>query len=137
MSKFEGWLLKFGDTILPNRFFAYDEGWEITPRQRTELEGYRDDYTQKLYRITSEGLKTKIEAKLPAMSNEKFVEFLSFINKGLENELQRKYRITYWDPETQEYETGSFYQPDTKYSPVYVREKIILYKKIAFTLIEY
>ena len=33
---FNGWLIKFGNVILPNSFILAD-GWESTPNQRVEL----------------------------------------------------------------------------------------------------
>ena len=98
-TNFQGYLLKFGDTILPNKFLKADS-YSATPNQRTELEAYRDDYTQDLYRVTSEGLKTKIEANVPPMWLEKKIEFQNYIANGLVDSLQRKYEVTYWNDET-------------------------------------
>lgn len=135
-TNFEGWLLKFGDTILPNRFLKFDS-YAVTPNQRTELEAYRDDYTQELFRTTSEGLKTKIEANTPVMWLEKKIEFQNYIRNGLEDVLQRKYSVTYWNDETNEYASGSFYIPDTQFSIYTIRNNSILYNSFKLTLIEY
>lgn len=135
-TNFQGYLLKFGDTILPNRFLKFDS-YTVTPNQRTELEAYRDDYTQELFRVTSEGVKTKIEANTPPMYLEKKLEFQEYLANGLEDELQRKYKVTYWNDETNEYKTGYFYIPDTAYSIYAIWRNSIFYNSFKLTLIEY
>ena len=135
-TNFKGYLLKFGDTILPNKFLKADS-YSATPNQRTELEAYRDDYTQVLYRVTSEGLKTKIEANVPPMWLEKKIEFQNYIANGLVDSLQRKYEVTYWNDETNDYETGYFYIPDTQYSIYMIKGNTMLYNGFKLTLIEY
>jgi hypothetical protein len=133
---FKGYLLKFGDTILPMRFLKFNS-YSCTPYQRTELEAYRDDYTQNLHRVTSEGLKTKIEANTPPMYLEQKIEFQNYLNYGLEDELQRKYKVTYWNDEVNDYKIGLFYIPDTQFSIYLVRNNSILYNSFKLTLIEY
>lgn len=135
---FEGYLLKFGDTILPNKYLYY-ESYSATPNQRTEIEAYRDDYTQELFRTTSEGLKTKIEAQIKPMWLEDKLEYMDIIENGLVDKLQRKYEITYWNDEDASYSTGYFYIPDTQFSIYLVDadKKSILYNAFKLTLIEY
>ena len=135
-TNFKGYLLKFGDTVLPNRFLKFDS-YTCTPNQRTELEAYRDDYTKELYRITSEGVKTKIEANVPTLYLEDKIEFQNYIKNGLEDELQRKYKVTYWNDESNTYETGYFYIPDTQFSIYTIKNNSILYNSFKLTLIEY
>lgn len=133
---FEGWLLKFGGVILPNRFLQFNN-YLVTPKQRTELEAFRDDYTQELFRITSEGLKTKIEANTPPMFLEDKIEFQRYLKKGLVDQLQRKYEVDYWDDENNEYSSGFFYIPDTQFSIYMLKNNSILYNSFKLTLIEY
>lgn len=52
---FEGWLIKFGNVILPNSYLLAD-GWESTPNQRLELDAYRDA-NMLLHRETSKKLQ--------------------------------------------------------------------------------
>lgn len=58
MGNFEGWLIKFGNQIMPNGYLV-TEGWKATPNQRVELDAYRDG-NNLLHRETSENFKTKI-----------------------------------------------------------------------------
>ena len=135
---FEGYLLKFGDTILPNKYLYYDS-YSATPNQRAELDAYRDDFTQELFRATSEGVKTKIEATIKPMWLEDKLEYMDIIKNGLVDKLQRKYEITYWNDEDASYSTGYFYIPDTQFSVYLVDadKKSILYNAFKLTLVEY
>ena len=138
MSGFQGYLLKFGSVELPNKYLKYDS-YSATPDQRTEIEAYRDDYTQELHRITAEGVKTKIEAQTVPMYLEDKIEFMNVLKSGLEDALQRKYNVTYWNDEENSYKTGSFYIPDTQFSIHRIDKKrnSILYNSFKLTLIEY
>ena len=53
---FEGWLIKFGSTALPNNYL---EKYKETPNQRLELDAYRD-VAALLHRETSPNYKSKI-----------------------------------------------------------------------------
>ena len=117
-SSFQGWFLKFGGSVLPNKFLAYDD-YSATPNQRTEVEAYRD-LNNLLHRDTSPNFKTKID-----------------FNTRLVNRAQRKYNVTYWDDEQNTYRTGVFYMPDIEYKPIRVVGNNILYNKIRIALIEY
>ena len=138
MSDFQGYLLKFGSVKLPNKYLKYDS-YSVTPNQRTEIEAYRDDYTQELHRITAEGVKTKIEAEVVPMYLEDKIEFMNVLKSGLEDALQRKYNVTYWNDEENSYKTGSFYIPDTQFSihRIDIIRNSILYNSFKLTLIEY
>lgn len=135
-TNFQGYLLKFGNTVLPNKYLKFDS-YSATPNQRTEIEAYRDDYTQELFRVTSEGVKTKIEAEVPPMYLEDKIKFQNCIANGLVDKLQRKYTVTYWDDEENKYSTGMFYIPDTQFPIHMLKNNSILYNSFKLTLIEY
>lgn len=137
MSAFQGWLLKFGNTILPNKFAAYSD-YTCTPNQRTELDAYRN-LNNLLRRDTSENYKTKIEFNTHPMYLPDKIEMQEVFNDGLLVEKERKYKVTYWNDEENTYKTGEFYMPDIDYKIINVDEenKMILYDKIRIALIEY
>jgi len=136
MNNYKGWLLKFGSTILPMKYLAYDS-YSCTPYQRTEVEAYRDDFTQELFRLTALGLKTKIEANTRVMWLDDKIAFQSCLKNGLEDKQQRKYKVTYWNDEDNDYVTGHFYIPDTTFSIKWAPHKDLLYNSIRLALIEY
>ena len=136
-SSFEGWLLKFGSKIVPNKYLSYDD-YTATPNQRTEVEAYRD-LNNLLHRDTSPNFKTKIDFNTRPLYLSEKIDLQSTFASGLVNRAQRKYNVTYWDDEQNTYRTGVFYMPDVDYKIINVDEetKNILYNKMRFALIEY
>lgn len=114
---YQGWLIKFGNVVLPNSFLLAD-GWESTPNQRVEIDAYRDANVL-LHRETSANFKTKIklnirETTLPEREALKNVIGLAALPS--EDRKQRRVMVTYWNDETLEYTTGTFYIADTTYT---------------------
>lgn len=136
-SSFDGWLLKFGSKVVPNKYLAYDD-YTTTPNQRTEVEAYRD-LNNLLHRDTSPNFKTKIDFNTRPLYLAEKIDLQSVFASGLVNRAQRKYNVTYWDDEQNTYMTGVFYMPDVDYKIINVDEetKNILYNKMRFALIEY
>lgn len=136
-SSFDGWLLKFGSKIVPNKYLSYDD-YTATPNQRTEVEAYRD-LNNLLHRDTSPNFKTKIDFNTRPLYLAEKIDLQSTFASGLVNRAQRKYNVTYWDDEQNTYRTGIFYMPDVDYKIINVDEetKNILYNKMRFALIEY
>ena len=136
-SSFEGWLLKYGSKIVPNKYLAYDD-YTATPNQRTEIEAYRD-LNNLLHRDTSPNFKTKIGFNTRPLYLAEKIDLQSAFASVLVNRSQRKYNVTYWDDEQNTYRTGVFYMPDVDYKIINVDEetKNILYNKMRFALIEY
>lgn len=63
---FEGWLIKFGGVILPNKFILAD-GWNSTPNQRIDIKAYRDANVL-LHRETSKNYKTSLRLNIGGMN---------------------------------------------------------------------
>lgn len=139
VTNFKGYLLKFGNTVFPNKYLAIEK-CTSTPNTRVELEAYRDDYTQNLTRITAEGKKTKEEFyTIEDLTLEQKIEIQAIMADGLVNELQRKYRVTYWNDEENVYKTTDIYIPDITYTRKRIDEKknTIIYASIKLATIEY
>lgn len=135
---FEGWLLKFGDQELPLKYLSKD-GCDSTPDQRTEIDSYRDA-DNLLHRETSPNHKTKLEYNtVDDLTLEDKIAIQQVMKAGLLDEVQRKYRITYWNDERNEYETGDFYVPDITFRQKRVDKvkRSIVYGSIRIALIEY
>lgn len=137
---FSGWLIKFGDVILPNSFILAD-GWESTPNQRVEIDAYRDANVL-LHRETSENFKTSITLNIRAMNLEEMTAFKAVIGLAtldINNKKQRRLMVTYWNDEELEYKTATMYMPDVTYSIHTVDEvdRDIEYNGFTIELIEY
>lgn len=137
---FNGWLIKFGDVVLPNSFILAD-GWESTPNQRVEIDAYRDANVL-LHRETSENFKTSLTLNIRAMNLEEMTAFKNVIGLAtldVINKRQRRVMVTYWNDEDLNYKTAVMYMTDTSYSIHTVNEetKDIEYNSFSLELIEY
>lgn len=137
---FSGWLIKFGDVILPNSFILAD-GWESTPNQRVEIDAYRDANVL-LHRETSENFKTSLRLNIRAMDLEEKTAFNNVIGLAtldINNKKQRRLMITYWNDEELDYKTATMYMPDVTYNIHTVDEtdRDIEYNGFTIELIEY
>lgn len=137
-ANFEGWLLKFGDKEFPMEYLALDN-CDSTPDQRTELDSYRDG-DNLLHRETSPNHKTKLEYNtVDKLTLEEKIIIQETLKAGLLDDVQRKYQVTYWNDETNEYESGEFYVPDIVFRQKKVdrEKKTIIYGSIRIAMIEY
>lgn len=138
MSNFQGYLLKFGDVEFPNKYLEYDNQ-QSTPNQRTEAEAYVDANNH-LHRVTLPKYRSKIEYNtVDGLTLADKVAIQNILRQGLVDSVQRKYLVTYWNEEDNEYKTSYFYIPDTTFQIERLNEKTndIIYKSLKLTLIEY
>lgn len=132
-NNYRGYLLKFGDIIMPNKYFFE---YSSTPDQRLDSDAERDNNGY-LQRSTLPDGKSDITFSTHIMSLDEKIYFQSMIKSSIINDAQRKCKVTYWNDETNNYETGYFYIPDVEYSIMDAGTKDILYNPISVELIEY
>ena len=132
---FQGWLIKFGETVLPNKYL---EGYKETPNQRLELAAYRDTDAL-LHRETSPNFKSKIVLSVRELFLGEKIVFKAIVDAGIILDTERKVSVTYWNSEEMEYKTGIFYMPDIEYEVKHISEKKfnMLYSAFQIELIEY
>ena len=132
---FEGWLVKFGDTAVPN---GYLEKYKETPNQRIEVSAYRDADVL-LHRETSPNYKSKIVIPIRKLYLGEKILLKAIIDSGMVNETERKISATYWNSEEMNYKSGIFYIPDIEYtiSRVDERKLNMVYEPFEIQLIEY
>ncbi len=128
-------LIKFGSKELPNSFLT-DDGYVTTPNQRTELEAYRDADI-KLHRTTSPEYKTSIQLTFCPMSQSDKELLQNIIRTDMENEIERKVSVTYWNEETNDYKDGEFYISDVTYATLGFFGGEKWYKSFTCQLTEY
>lgn len=133
---FQGWLVKFGDTILPNH---YIEKYEETPNQRLELDAYRESDTTLLRRTTSPYFKSKIAIPIRKLYYGEKIVLKAIIDSGIINAVERKVRAAYWNSEIMDYASGEFYMADIKYTITNVNELRLnmVYEPFTLVLTEY
>lgn len=132
---FEGWLIKFGGTAVPNKYL---EKYKDTPNQRIELSAYRDE-TVILHRETSPNYKSKIVIPIRKLYLGEKIVLKAIIDSGIISEVERKVSATYWNSEEMAYKSGVFYMPDIEYTISHVDERKLnmVYEPFEIQLIEY
>lgn len=132
---FEGWLVKFGSTAVPN---SYLEKYKDTPNQRVDLDAYRDQAIL-LHRETSPNYKSKIVIPIRKLYLGEKIVLKAIIDSGIINEVERKVSVTYWNSEEMDYKSGIFYIPDIEYTISRVNERKLdmVYEPFEIQLIEY
>ena len=135
---FSGYLIKLGGSsgdILPMKSIAA-ESYSATPDQRLESKAARAA-TGKLYRSTCDHKATKIEIETIPMTNKDLTGLMSLIASHFSDANQRKINLQYYDNETDNYNTGTFYMPDIQYKILRVDGNTIYYDNIRLAFIEY
>lgn len=132
---FQGWLIKFGETVLPNKYL---EGYKETPNQRLELAAYRDTDAL-LHRETSPNYKSKLVLPIRELFLGEKIVLKAIVDSGVILDTERKVSVTYWNSEDMDYKTGIFYMPDIEYEVKHVSESKLnmLYAAFKMELIEY
>lgn len=133
MSNYNGYLLKFGNNIMPNKYIT---AFSSTPNQRLETSAERDQ-NGNLQRATLSNYKTKISFSTHILRLDEKIDFQSIINLSMTNNVQRKCKVTYWNDETNNYHTSDFYIPDIEYTAMDAEKSDITYQPITVELIEY
>lgn len=138
-NNFQGWLLKFGSTLFPHKYLAQEP--VFTPAQRTEAEAYRDANND-LHRVTIDNFKTKIEITTLPITLDQKIEIEAAMRAGLQNSVERKYQIKYWNddpesPHSNDYAQGDFYLADVSYTHRRIERNTIYYDSIKYTFVEY
>lgn len=135
---YNGYLIKIGGPSgveLPMEFIKL-EGYDITPNQRMESSAKRS-VTGYLNRTTVEHTATKIEFSTPVMTDKDVHAIMGLFGNAWTSVIERKLNLEYYDMETGEYKTGTFYMPDIKFTIDHIDGNIVYYKETSFKFIEY
>lgn len=134
---FAGYLLKSGNDVFPMKYIEASS-WDSTPDQREEIKAERDDNTRALIRVTAQGKKSVIHFKTrPNLTNAEKMAILNWFTSHETNAIERKITLTFWNEETNDYDTGDFYRPNMKYPIKKIEGTNIIYDAFEFDLIEY
>lgn len=138
---FQGWLIKFGSTALPNQYL---EHYQDTPNQRLDLDAYRDTAAL-LHREVSPNYKTKIVLPIRKLYLGEKIVLKAIVDSGIvagevtDGAIERKVSVTYWNNEDMDYKAGIFYMPDITYKISHVddRRLNLVYEPFEIQLVEY
>lgn len=134
---YEGYLVKIGDFKFPMKYIA-EESYEVTPKQRQELDAYRDS-AGTLHREVAPNRPSVVTFEtISGLSNKEVQELFSKIHERYMNEAERKVPVTYYLPETDSYsDQEEMYIPNMKFPIDCAEGNKVVYNSIAFSFIGY
>ena len=112
--------------------------WSSNPDQREEIRAYRDDNTRALTRITAQGRKSIFS--FATRNNLHLKDKIAIQNWFTEQEVnstERKIQLTFWNEETNNYDTGYFYRPNMEFKIKSIIGNDIIYDSMQFDFVEY
>lgn len=134
MSNYQGYLLKFGNTVIPNSYFIE---YSSTPNQRLDSEEDNTDNTGKLRRFVLKHTRSRIAFTVRSLTLSEKIAFQNLIGSGITNSRERKATVTYWNDESNSYSQGEFYIPDITFTVDDADSNTIRYQPFNYELIEY
>lgn len=136
-TNFAGYLLASGNDALPLQYIDWNS-YDSNPDQREEIKAERDDNTRNLIRVTASGRKTAIHFKTRENLNlEEKIAFQTWFYNHETDHNERKIPLTFWNEETNAYDSGDFYRPNMKFPIKKIEGNNIIYGAMEFDLIEY
>ena len=132
---FKGYLLKFGNKILPNEFIKLDS-YIVNSNKRTVLSEYYDNLNN-LHRNVSPNFKTSIQFTLLESNVETFKNIQSIILNAITNNVERKTNVTFFHTEINNYVTATFYFNDPIFKIKKITDNDVIYNEISYTLNQY
>lgn len=127
----QGYLCKIGDTKFPNKLVA-ESGFSSTPNQQTDQDSYVDG-NGKLHRNVLTHLRTGFEITTTALTLTEKISISAFYSTGN----RKKVSMTYWNDETNSYETGDFYIPSIKFTIDRIEPSGPVYQGVTLEFVEY
>lgn len=129
-NKYKGYLLRNTSVgIIPNSFLKAN-GYSCTPNQQTDRNTYTDE-DGVLRRDILSHVASKIEFNTPPLHLNDKIAFQKYFPNRTSIELE------YWNDETNDYETGTFYVPSITFEYYSITDKDIFYNPIRVAFIEY
>ena len=109
--------------------------YDITPNQRIEESADRSAGGV-LVRSTFEHTPSKIEFNTPYLKGSDVAEVVSLLGINNKSNLKREVSVEYFCPDTQEYQTGTFYAPDIHFVIYRASENELTYMPIRIAMVE-
>lgn len=126
---FEGYLIKINGNTFPNKYLIVDS-FNSIPNQRLEEDSYVDGNGVRHVNV-SPHVPSKIEFTTRRVNLAEKMEIQSFIPT------RENLTATYWNDETNTYETGVFRVPDINYTIFDISQNDIMYNEIHIVFDEY
>lgn len=134
---FNGSLIKIGSTNFPLTY-VFINSYSIVPNRRQELDSFQDA-NGFLQRNVLDHAPSTIELKTKPMNNVQLAAMMGLIKSNYINKNERKVLLEYYCPDTDEYQSGTFYVPDITFpiNRVDLKTNTIHYNSFTLEFIEY
>lgn len=124
---YHGYLLKVNGAQVPGKYITE---YESTPNRQSDLDPWTDG-TGKTHRNVLPHERTVIKFTTPLLRLEDKILLKSLFPN------RQEVQFEYWNDDTNDYDTGTFYVPDVTYPILDADSETIIYRPISFEFIEY
>lgn len=132
---FQGFLVKFGNYILPNKYIALGEYEAIM--HVIDLDSYQDS-DGNLHRNALEHTRDSVNVTLlEGLTNEEFGTIMNGIRSNYVIAKERKCNVTAWIPEINDYRTAYMYLADPVIKITHIDGNTIYYDEIKLEMTGY
>lgn len=132
-NSYAGYLLKFGNTVMPNRYFLE---YSSTP-DRISDDDAGTDQNGYLWRSPLPHKRSTVKFSTHQMELDDKITFQAIYQNAITNSAERKATVTFWNDDTNAYQTSDFYLPDIEFSVRDADSHTIYYNPITVELVEY
>lgn len=135
---FDGWLIKFGTVEFPPRYIA-PASYDVEPEKREIIDKFKNMDNLNHFDIYK-NRKAVIELSTKMGLHQKDIEDIQkIIRAGLLNEIEGKYKVTFWNPCKSVYQDAEMRMEDIRYPmrKVDPKNKDIIYDSFTIKLTEY
>ena len=131
---YNGYLLKVNGKLFPMGFIKLST-YDVTPNQRMEESADRSAGGV-VVRSTFEHTPSKIEFNTPYLKASDVAEIVAMLGINNRSNLKREVSVEYFCPDTQGYQTGTFYIPDTHFGIYSANNNELTYMPIRIAMVE-
>lgn len=112
---FEGYYLKFAGQAVPSNLLV-SESYVCKPGQKIIIDSFVDaDRTE--HRDISQNTKASVSVTTrDYLTSEQKNSLMSILKQGILNQVEGRYEVTYWNPNTDTYESMQAFMEDIEYT---------------------
>ncbi|MCH1984161.1 hypothetical protein MCG98_16465 [Ruminococcus sp. OA3] len=111
---FDGYYLKFGNAIFPNSLLI-EESYSCTPDQKIVIDSYIDVNRNEHRDISSSRRATVSVTTKAYLTTQEQNQMISIMRQGLLNEIEGRYKVSFWNPNIDGYSTMEAFLSDIEY----------------------
>lgn len=135
---FGGYLFKAttNNVVFPNQYIA-KTSYVVEPNQHRVLKSYREDNTCTLHEVLATTTKTKISFETINLDATSATAIVNFFVNNASDATNQVIEITYYNPRTDAYASGTFKYSDVNFSVNYITATKVIMAPLTITLEEF